>query len=571
MQHQSTTRIRLIFYIFLVFAAVLIGRLFYLQTVRAGYYREQADNQYVRPAPDKTDRGKIMFTYKTDETISAATLGYGYEVIVDPGMVKDAEALVAALAGILPDIDRADIKARALRSKDRYESVAERIDKETAQKINALNIPGLGAYQQTWRLYPGGMLAAHVLGFVGYQGNDLSGRYGLERYYNDVLSRKNSYVPANFFVELFSNIADSILYSENEHEGDIVSSIEPNVQAYAESVLKETHDVWRGDEGGMIVVDPKTGRIYAMAAFPAFDPNVYGDVKDEKVFVNPLVERVYEMGSIIKPLTMAAGLDAGVITPQTTYNDTGTIVLNSSRISNYDGKARGVVPMQEVLSQSLNVGVSFIAGRLGHEKMRTYFRELGIDQETGIDLPNEVHGLADNLDSPRDIEYATASFGQGVAMTPIEAAMALSTLANGGKLMTPMMVDRIEYADRLPKKIYPDEGKRVFNQETTEEVTRMLVTVVDKALAGGKLSQPHHSIAAKTGTAQISNPAGGGYYEDRYLHSFFGYFPAYDPKFLVFIYHVYPKGAKYASETLTTPFGEMSKFLISYYEIPPDR
>jgi len=350
-----------------------------------------------------------------------------------------------------------------------------------------------------------------------------------------------------------------------------VSSVEPNIQAYAERVLRETRAHWASDEGGMIVVDPMTGRVYAMAAFPSFDPNVYGKETNTAVFVNPLTENVYEMGSIIKPLTVAAGLDAGVITAKTTYNDTGSIVLNGAKISNYDGKARGVVPMQEVLNQSLNTGVSFIVSKLGHEQFRTYMRKLGIDEETGIDLPGEVHGLADNLDSPRDIEYATASFGQGIAMTPIEATMALSALGNGGKLLTPGLVTRIAYEDGSEKLIYPDEGRQVFKKSTSDEITRMLVTVVDDALAGGKYALPQHTIAAKTGTAQMSNPAGGGYYEDRYLHSFFGYFPAYNPRFLVFMYHTYPKGAKYASETLTAPFMEMTKFLISYYEIPPDR
>ena len=571
MQYQFNIRIRVIFFVFVGLAFVLIGRLLYLQTMRTEYYRQMADDKYVRPAPDKTDRGSIFFTYKSGETIAAATLAHGYNIIMDPSMVTDDARAADAIVDIFLNLNREDIIARAGKKNSRYDVLADRVDEATANKVNALGITGIGAYRQSWRVYPGNSLASHVLGFVGYSGDVLSGRYGLERYYDDMLSRKDAYVPANFFVELFSNIADSILYNGQEHEGDIVSSIEPNVQAYAERVLQETHSKWHADEGGMIVVDPMTGRIYAMAAFPSFDPNTYNEEKSASVFTNPLVERVYEMGSIIKPLTVASGLDAGVITEKTTYNDTGFIMVNGAKISNYDGRARGVVPIQEILNQSLNVGVSFIAGRLGHDKVRSYFRALGLDEETGIDLPGEVHGLADNLDSSRDVEYDTASFGQGIAMTPIEATMALSALANGGKLLTPIVVDHLVYNDGTTKIIYLDEGRDVFKKTTSYEITRMLVTVVDKALGGGKYALPHHSIAAKTGKAQIANPVGGGYYEDRYLHSFFGYFPAYNPRFLVFMYHVYPKGAKYASETLTEPFSEMTKFLISYYEVPPDR
>ncbi|MBC8465092.1 MAG: hypothetical protein H8D63_01845, partial [Parcubacteria group bacterium] len=215
-------------------------------------------------------------------------------------------------------------------------------------------------------------------------------------------------------------------------------------------------------------------------------------------------------------------------------------------------------------------GVVHIVGELGNEVFAEYMRDFGVDEETGIDLPGEVHGLADNLESSRDIEFATASFGQGIAMTPIEATMALSALANGGRLITPMVVENITYQGLPDKIMYPDEGRRVISEIASEEITRMLVAVVDDALAGGTEALPHHSVAAKTGTAQIPDSE-GGYHDDRFLHSFFGYFPAYDPEFLIFLYHVYPKDVDYASQTLTDPFMDIAKFLITYYDVAPDR
>jgi cell division protein FtsI (penicillin-binding protein 3)/stage V sporulation protein D (sporulation-specific penicillin-binding protein) len=317
-------------------------------------------------------------------------------------------------------------------------------------------------------------------------------------------------------------------------------------------------------------MDPNTGAIYAMNAVPTFDLNARADASIDQ-FRNPLVEDVYEMGSIIKPLTMAAGLDSGVVTRGTTYYDPGCIDLNTYTICNFDKKGRGTVPMQEVLNQSLNTGVAFIADRMGKESFRDYFLNYGLGEKTGIDLPGEAEGLVKNLQSPRAVEYATASFGQGIALTPIETIRALASLANGGKLVTPHVADRILYDDGTVEKIVYPEPKQVLKESTSEEISRMLSTVVDDALRGGTVALPHHSVGAKTGTAQIADPNGGGYYEDKYLHSFFGYFPAYDPRFIVFMYTVEPKGVRYASETLTDPFMEIAHFMINYYSIPPDR
>jgi cell division protein FtsI/penicillin-binding protein 2 len=572
---MSAPRIHIIFIIFIVFALVFMARLFSVQIIHGAVYLEKAERQYVKTVPDNFDRGIIYFSPKDDDVppFPAAAINYGYRVVMNPSKVEEPEALCGALLDILPNMSQEDCMSAADKSDtgDQHEILAEEMSEKVAKAVEALPYAGIGAYRHAWRFYPGGELGAHVLGFVGYQGDVLGGRYGLERYYDPVLRRSEEHVEVNFFAELFTNITESVFESGYEREGDLITSIEPTVQGFIEDALIDIHDTWQSESGGIIVVDPNTGKIYAMAAFPTFEPGAYYEESDVSVFVNPLVERVYEMGSIVKPLTVAAGLDAGAITSKSTYNDTGRITLNGYTISNYDGKARGVVDMQEVLNQSLNLGVAHIVQEMGNDVFAEYLREFGIDEETGIDLPGEVHGLADNLKSTRDIEFATASFGQGIAMTPIEATMALSTLGNGGRLVTPMITEKIIYPGLPDKIIYPDDGRQVISEETSEEITRMLVGVVDEALANGTVALPHHSIAAKTGTAQIPNPENGGYYDDRYLHAFFGYFPAYDPQFLVFLYHVYPKDVSYASQTLTDPFMDIAKFLITYYDVAPDR
>jgi cell division protein FtsI/penicillin-binding protein 2 len=227
--------------------------------------------------------------------------------------------------------------------------------------------------------------------------------------------------------------------------------------------------------------------------------------------------------------------------------------------------------MQKVLNQSLNVGMAFVARKVGGEVMGERMRAFGFGEETGIDMPFEVRGLIDNLNSPREVEYATAAFGQGIALTPIATARALSALGNGGLLVTPHVVKYVQYDDGTESNVAPEDTVQVLTKKTSEEITRMLVEVVDTALRGGSVKKERYSIAAKTGTAQIAKVGERGYYDDRYLHSLFGYFPAYDPKFMIFLFHVEPVGAQYASETLTDPFMGLVDYLINYYEIPPDR
>ncbi len=572
MRHKPTKRIRIISGFIFFLGLLLIVRLYVVQVMQGEAYEERANRQYVHTAQDVFDRGTIYFTTKDGEKVGAASMKAGYLLAFNPEQIADAEALYAALGSKLPHISREDFMEKATLPERTYVEVDTRLSEEVADEIDALDLDGVMLYRNQWRYYPGHEVGARSIGFIGYtnDGTELRGKYGLESYYDDVLKRDETTLSVNFFAEIFSNLGTLVFDADSSKEGDIVTTIEPTVARMLDRILGETQEQYQSKQTGGIIINPQTGEIYALNVIPTYDLNNRDDVSIDE-FQNPLVESVYEMGSIIKPLTVAAGLDAGVITPQSTYYDAGFLELNTFTIKNYDGKGRGTVSMQEVLNQSLNTGVAHIVKLLGHTRFREYFLNLKLGSETGIDLPSEVKGLVNNLESPREVEYATASFGQGIAMTPIETARALATLGNGGHLVTPHLVAKIEYEDGTVKDINYPEGAQVFTPETSETISRMLTTVVDDALRGGKVALPHHTIAAKTGTAQIADPNGGGYYEDRYLHSFFGYFPAYDPQFLVFLYTVEPKGVKYASETLTDPFMDLATFLINYYNLPPDR
>lgn len=571
MRKSTTSRIRIISAVIFFIGCMLIVRLYHIQINQAAAYSEKAQRQYVHTAKDVYNRGSIYFTTKDGEKVSAASITSGYLLAVNPELLVDPEAVYTHIQKYT-SLSREEFIKKATLPNRTYVEIEPKLNQEASDYISQLALGGVMLYRNQWRYYPGDAMSARSIGFIGYGSADgqLRGKYGLERYYDETLYRDNTILSVNFFAEIFSNLGSLVFENKKEKSGSVVTTIEPTVARMLDRVLQETQDTYHSKLSGGIIMDPKTGAIYAMNVAPTFDLNARGTTSIEQ-FENPLVEDVYEMGSIIKALTMAAGLDSKVVTPQSTYYDAGFLDLNGYTIKNFDGKGRGTVPMQEVLNQSLNTGVSHIVKLMGREKFRSYFDGLKLGSETGIDLPSEAQGLVSNLKSPRDVEYATASFGQGIAMTPIATARALAALGNGGHLVTPHIVKAITYDDGTTKEVSYPNGAQVFTPETSETVSRMLTTVVDKALRGGKVALPHHSIAAKTGTAQMANPNGGGYYEDKYLHSFFGYFPAYDPQFIVFLYTVDPKGVKYASETLTDPFMDISKFLINYYSIPPDR
>lgn len=570
MKSRFVGRLRILSALFILIAVLLTLQLYFVQIVHGKKYQRDALGQYVESAPDTQGRAGIFFTKKDGNLVAAAVMQQGWRIAIDPRELTDAEGVFAQLSAVTP-IDRERFFGSAAKNKDPYEEVAFRVDDDAAAKIRAQKIPGVILVQDQWRYYPAGSLAAHTIGFVGYQGDAKVGVYGLERQWQDTLARVTSGLYINPFAEIFANVGSALSIDPSAHKGSIITSIEPSVQRRLEDTLDEVFATYTPKLLGGIVMDPQTGEIVAMGVRPTFDPNTYNTVPDQGVFSNPLIEGSYEMGSIMKPLTMAAGIDVDAITRTTTYNDTGCIERSGKKICNYDGKARGVVSMQEVLNQSLNTGATFVADKMGHNIFGEYVHAYGLGEKTGIDLPNEATGNIRAINTTYDVDYASASFGQGIAVTPIEMIRGLSTLANEGALANPHVVKAIRFESGITRSIPSTKGPQVLKPESVDIVTDMLVEVFDDALLGGVLKQEHYSIAAKTGTAQIADPRGGGYYEDRYLHSFFGYFPAHAPKFIVFLFAVEPHGAEFASATLARPFLTIAEYLINYYTIPPDR
>ncbi|MDO8561519.1 MAG: penicillin-binding protein 2, partial [bacterium] len=529
MRSRFTRRALIISWLFILGAALLILRLYFVQIVHGSDYERDAMGQYAQPSEDAGHRGSIFFKRKDGGLVAAAVTQAGWKIALQPKLLEDPNAVYEKLNAVVP-IDKEKFFTSAAKEDDPYEEVAFRVPDSAAGEVRALKIPGVILVQDRWRMYPGGTLASQAIGFVGFQGNKKVGVYGLERYFEDMLSRTSSGLYVNPFAEIFTSVETLLARDPRSEEGDIITSIEPSVEQNVESVLETFQKTYGSKLVGGIVMDSRTGEIVAMAARPDFNPNTYNTVEKTSVFENPNVQSRYEMGSIMKPLTIAAGIDTGAITPKTTYDDKGFVIRSGRKISNFDGKGRGVVPMQEVLNQSLNTGAVFAEEKMGRDAFSKYMHDFGLGEETGIDLPNEIAGNIRAIENGVDVDYASASFGQGIATTPIEMIRALGALANDGKLAEPHVVTAVRYESGIVRNVTPLPQERVLKPETVETMATMLTEVYDKALLGGELKQEHYSIAAKTGTAQIGMEGGGGYYEDRYFHSFFGYFPSHDPK-----------------------------------------
>ncbi|MBI5405495.1 penicillin-binding protein 2 [Candidatus Kaiserbacteria bacterium] len=571
MRAQFRSRIRLILFFVLLIALLILLRLYFLQIVYGEDYARKADRQFASGGSGLFDRGSIYLTRKDGALISAATLATGFLVAINPQTLADPESAYAAIAAAASStlVSRDAFLAAAAKKGQTYIEVAHRLPEEAGRALAARNVPGILVLRERWRYYPGGSLAAQSVGIVSYgSGDALVGQTGLETVYDGTLSRTGDSLYKNFFAQLFSNVGNLLVDAKDAREGDIVTSIEPEVQLRLEHDLAEVTTRYTSKESGGIIMNPSTGEIIALAAYPSYDGNDLRNV-DPSLLGNPLVEHVHEFGSIMKPLTLAAALDAGVVTPETTYNDTGCITVNTARLCNWDLKPRGVIPLKQIIVQSLNVGAAWVATELGQERFRKYFTAL-FGQKTGIDLSSETGALLGNLSKPQQVGYDTAAYGQGIAMTPVQMVRALGALANGGVMVTPHLARAIRLNSGIERKLDSEERVAVFSPEAVRETTRMMTAVVDEKLENGKAKIPTMSVAAKTGTAQLTNGR-GGYFTDRFFHSFVGFFPSYNPRFIILLYTNDPQHVEYASETLNAAFLDLVHFLIDYYAVPPDR
>ena len=412
-----------------------------------------------------------------------------------PKEVTDSNGTAEALSSVL-NLPAETFTGYLSDSKSLFRMIAEKATPEQLDAIEKLNLDGIYEDTKQYRFYPFEKLGSQVLGFVGVNKDTDApkGLYGAEKYYNNALADGR----------------------------DIGLTIDRNLQAQAEETIAKLVTEHAAVSGNIIIEEPQTGKILAMAKYPNFDPNDYknyplGD------FINSAVQLVYEPGSVFKPITMAAGIDAGILTPDTTYTDKGYITLNGKKITNWDHKTYGPgTTMTTVIERSINTGAVFAQQKIGRKIFYEYLKNFGFGVRTGIDLPDEVTGSLANLanKNAQDIDYATAAYGQGTSVTPLQMINAFSVFANGGLLMRP-------YINQDSK---PYVIRRAVSEDTARKVKEMMRSAATK---GGVATIPQFNIAGKTGTAYI--PTRGGYLPDDFIHTFIGMAPASNPKFVILV------------------------------------
>ncbi len=533
-------RVYFLLFIFFGFFGAVLYNFYILQIEKNAYYSAQAADQLEAGLKDKLIRGRIYFQDQKENRIIAV---YNKEfpiIYAVPQKIQNPSETAYQLSQAL-NLDEEQLKKLFSKVGDLYEVILKKADQEQIKIIESLNLKGVDIGQEPIRYAPFGNLASQVIGFVGPSAEDqeLKGRYGIEALYDEELKKGDV---------------------------DLVLTIDRNIQLRSQEILKNLVDNFKAKGGSIIVEEPKTGKILAMANMPDFDINEYGKFP-LAFFSNSAIQALYEPGSVIKPITMAAGLDSGKLTPNTTYFDNGSIKIADRLIENWDKRAYGEITMTQVLEHSVNTGAVFAQRLIGPDIFYNYLVKFGFNGKTGIDLPSEIKGNLNNLKkSFSEVNFATASFGQGISLTPLELINAFSAIANKGFLMKPYIVERRIWADGKEVVTKPEIVRRIIAEQTAEQLTQMMIS----AVRAGKLAMiPSYEVAGKTGTAQVPDLVNKGY-TNEVINTYVGFAPASQPYFVVLIKLDQPVGAPLSGISVVPAFKELTQFILNYLGIPPD-
>jgi cell division protein FtsI (penicillin-binding protein 3) len=545
---------------------IFVIRLFYLQVIKHDYYRSAALTGQLKEYEISAERGVIQ-AHDGNQVVPIVLNEEVYTAFADPKYIKDPKAAAGAVHKVIGG-DAGQYET-AMRASSRYAVLAKKLPKDKAEAIDKLEIKGLGTRASSQRTYPQGAMAAQALGFVNDEGK---GTYGVEQFLDDQLRGKPGQLKAITDARGVPLVANSDNILKDPEEGKRVTlTLDISMQRRLEDMLKQHLQEVRSESGSVLIMDPNTGAIKAIANYPTYNPAEFSKVEDAKVFTNDAVSAPLEIGSTMKALTVAAALDTGVMTPNTTYYDPSYWKIGDATVKNVeeDGGA-ATRSTSDILRYSLNTGATYVLMQLGggqineqgrkrwHDYMTNHFllgKKTGIEQgyeaEGFIPDPVEGYGL--------DITYANTTFGQGMNATPLQLAAAFSATINGGTYYRPHLV---EPSDNKP----PITKTGIVKPEVSEQLRLMHENSVKKNYTF--LNRPGYRIGGKTGTAEVPKP-GGGYYNDRYNGTFVGYIGGDKPEYVIMVRINEPKIGGYAGRAAAAPlFAKAGNMLIENYSVP---
>lgn len=537
--------------------AVVAGRLVYIQIVIGPTYAAAAAEQRTSDIVLSPQRGFILDREGEvlAETVEARTVYAVPSAIVDKQGA--ANAIASALGG-----DPAGYLEKLSRDTS-FVYIVRKTDVAKAEALADLKLEGLGFIEDSRRVYPSNELACQILGFVGVDDEGLS---GLEMEYDELLAGQAGRLIAERDTQ-GRPIPGGVTLEEEATDGeDIVLTIDKDIQYQAQIALAEAVQKWGAKAGSVIVMDPRTGEILAMASVPQFNPNDFGSYPSESYRNRPIVD-TYEPGSTIKSFTAAAVIDNGLFVPTSMFELAPTIEVGGRTIHESHDRATVNWSLTEIVTNSSNVGAVVLGMALGEDDLYAYFSRFGMTEKTGIDYPGEVKGWLPTTDQWSSSSIGTIPFGQGISVTPLQLARALGAIANGGTLVTPHFLAEVPGdADAVPEWVR-EEG---VIAPTTAAAMRLVLTDVVNEGTGSAAAVPGYQVAGKTGTAQKARTDGrAGYEAGKYVASFSGFIPAEDPQILIVVTVDEPSNSIYGGTVAAPTFSRIAQFSVEHLKIPP--
>ncbi len=552
---------------------ILAVRLADLQIVHRDYYLALAAGEHQHKYTIAATRGNLYWL--DGDKKSPLALDQPLKLLyADPTFINDKLGTAQKLASLTGD-QPGDLVA-AFNKPGSYVVLKQRVSQDLAARIAALNLDGIGLADQQYRIYPEGTLGSQVVGFVNSDGD---GQYGLESFFNASLAGTPGLLKAKTDTHGIPIATADNVIKPPQNGANYTLTIDRNIQSQAEKYLDEGVRAVGAISGSIVIVDPHTGAVLAMANYPTYDANNFSAVTDYSLFRNDVVSNQFEPGSGFKVFTMATGLDTGKVSPDTTFTDPGSVEVSGQTIRNASNHVFGLQTMLQVIQNSVNTGAVFVLRSLGGDVnnitlagkklLNDYFtKHFNFGTRTGVEQPNEAAGQV-NPPTAYDVNYANMTFGQGISVTVMQMVMAVAAIANGGTLYQPHLVRDYTTADGKTVTTAPKVvNSKVVTPATAKALLPMMEAVVEHG-SGYLTKIPGYKVAGKTGTAQIPKADGTGYDETKNIGSFVGFAPADDPKFVMMVRINEPKISGFAESTTVPVFANVAKWLLHYWAIPP--